>query len=402
MKENGAGYGIVSTGNKNASRILVLSELDANKLGSMEEFNIFLAMELSRRGHICYLGFTKEPAPEIRALFEEAGALIAKELYLHNGERRIPGDNGFPHKLALYRFIRQNSIDLIHINFYCLTDPYLMGAYLSGARIVFTEHASGETPERGRVRNALSRAVHYFLTKRISRYIGVSDFVSNRLTVSHHVNSAKVATIYNGVNNKRFQPADRSRAREVVGLPADAKIILAVAMLIPEKGIHCLIEATALLINAYGIENLSVLVVGEGACRNELVRLCKNHGIFDRFRFLGRRSDVESLIAASDVVVVPSVWQEAFGLIVAEAMAVGRPVVASNVGGIPELIKDGLTGILAEPGDSHGIAKGIARILNEPQLAERLSFNALSKCCEQFNLSDKVLEYVNLYESILR
>lgn len=378
-------------------RILVLADLHANKLGSMEEFDMFLARELVRRGRQCFLGFIAEPDPAIKKMLEDAGARIA---CIFNGE--TVGGGHISRMTALYRFIRENHIDLVHINFYSLTNPCLLGVYVSGAKIVFTDHTSGSAPSRGKLKHLFSRALHFTLARRISKYVAVSDFVHGRLAASHHVGPEKTVTLYNGVNLARFAPRDQALARVGTGLPRGAKVVVAVAMLIPDKGIHHLIEAAAILVREFGVTDLCVAIVGEGQYRDSLERMADDLGVTGHVRFMGRRSDVDVLVAASDVVAVPSLWAEAFGFIIAEAMAAGRPVVASRIGGIPELVEDRKTGLLVEPGDSLGLAAGIGELLRDPRLGARLAENALEQTRREFDVERQASRYADLFEEVMR
>ena len=376
-------------------KVLFLADLNPNKFGSLEEMVLLLGRELSRRGNTLVLGAIAYPIPSVAELFLDAGIELVN-LNEHgemNAARRMR---------SMRALIRELRIDLVHINFYGLTDPVVLGAYLAPAQIVYTEHTSGAAPRRGGLKSVLSRLLHFFIVRRVERYIAVSDFVRERLRSTHHAGPGQTVTIYNGVNTARFLPHDRMTARDRTGLPRGGKIVLSVAMLIPEKGVHHLVQAVSILVAEYRVTDLCVAIVGEGECREELEQLAWKLGVGGQVRFLGRRSDVADLVAAADLVAVPSVWHEAFGYIVAEAMAGGRPVVASRVGGIPELIDDGETGLLVPPGDSRALAAALGAVLTDADLARRLSENGLRKCRSQFSLADKVVEFADLYESVLR
>ena len=181
-----------------------------------------------------------------------------------------------------------------------------------------------------------------------------------------------------------------------MGLP----IICSVAMLIPEKGIQNLIKATSLLVHEHAMQDLLVLVVGEGHYLIVLEKLAEELGVTSNISFLGRRSDVQSIIAASNVVVVPSVWEEAVGLIVAEAMASGRTVVASKVGGIPELVADGENGFLVKPDDSGGLAGVLLELLCN-QNAQHKMGGAGKIMSVKFALPLAVNKLIDLYEELL-
>jgi glycosyltransferase involved in cell wall biosynthesis len=384
-----------------SKRILYLANLHPNKFGSMEEHALFLSRELKQRGYQLFIGFISDPDPEIRHLFEESGAQVVT---VYCGNTPLVGNKVCPkcgEMLALRRMVIENKIDLVHINFMGVTNPMLLGIYLTKVKIVFTEHASGSAPNRNPVKHLLSWCMHFLISKRISKYIAVSDFVRNRLKVTHHVSEDKTVTIYNGVNIDRFCPQDKNKARQELGLPLNIPIISTVAMLIPEKGIQHLIEATSILVKEKKLPCMRTIVVGEGGYRSHLEMLCIDFGVTDNVFFWGRRSDVQTIIAASDVVVVPSIWEEAFGLIVAETMACGRPLVASHSGGIPELIEDGLTGHFFPCGDSQQMAEVIDFLLSNALHRNKLGQNSREKTLCNFNLSSQVNQLIKIYQEAL-
>ena len=374
-------------------KVLFLTDLNPNKFGSLEEMILLLGRELSRRGNTLVLGTIAYPIPPVAELFLDAGIQLVN-LNRHgemNAARRLR---------SVRALIREQRIDLVHINFYGLTDPVALGAYLTPASIVYTEHASGAAPRRGALKNALSRLLHFFIGLRVEKYIAVSNFVRERLRITHHVGPGRIVTIYNGVNVARFAPQDRATARRRTGLPLGGKIVLSVAMLIPEKGISTLLQAASILVTEFKTADLSIVIVGEGSCREALEREVTALQLSAQVTFLGRRSDVDLLVAAADLVAVPALWAESFGLIIAEAMAGGRPVVASRVGGIPELVEAGKTGLLVEPGDGPGLAQAINRLLTDDPFREQLVQNALCRVQERFNLARQTAELADLYDQI--
>ena len=283
------------------NNILVLSELNANKFGSVEEFDLFLARELSSRGELCYFSFISEPDSAIRNLLEKVGARITDICY------RVGRFSSLTRAFALYRFIREKRINLVHISFYCLTDLCLLGVYLSGTDVVFTEQTSGAAPSRGRLKHLFSKALHCYIARTIKRYVAISDFVRNRLFIGHHIAPDKTTVIYNSVNLKRFTPREQARDRIMTGLQRGDKVVVSVAQLIPEKGLHLLTEAAAILVREFGIHELCVVIVGEGYYRESLEKLAVDLDVVGHIRFLGRRNDVEVHISAADVVAVCAV-----------------------------------------------------------------------------------------------
>lgn len=380
-------------------KILYIANLNANKLGSIEEHALFLSREIRRRGHLLYVGFISEPTAEIKALFVEAGAEIVK---VYCGDTPLIGNKArmdFGEMFSLYRLIKEHGIDLVHLNFVSPTNPSLLGIYLTSAKILFTEHSSGLPLNRSLVKHCLSSIFHFFLSRRVSRYVGVSEYVSRRLHDTHHVSGDKVVTIYNGVSLDRFRARDAAEARQKLGVPLEVHVLCAVAMLIPEKGLQYLLQAVAILVHELGLNDVLLLIAGDGLYGVDLEAISVDLDISDNVRFLGRRSDVHDIIAASDVVVVPSVWEEAFGLIIAEAMASGKPVIASRSGGIPELVEDGVTGHLVTPGNAREIAKALKQLIDQPEAQQKMGQSAQAKATREFDLVKQVEKLVALYEN---
>jgi glycosyltransferase involved in cell wall biosynthesis len=143
-----------------------------------------------------------------------------------------------------------------------------------------------------------------------------------------------------------------------------------VARLEPEKGHATLLEAWPAVVRA--CPEAYLLVVGEGSLREALEAQARELRIAHRVVFAGRRDDIPAVTAALDVAVLPS-YREAQGLTVLEAMALGRPVVASDVGGIPEMIENGRTGLLVPPHDADGLAAAITRLLRDHPYADMLA-----------------------------
>ena len=229
--------------------------------------------------------------------------------------------------------------------------------------VVSTVHSS-------RIRSEEDRAELRILTPRMDRLIAVSRSIVEKL---HHEgrDGAPIELIHNGVDLQRYDhQGPCCTLREEYGLPAEGPIVGVVARLEPEKGHPTLLEAWPLVLAA--IPDATLLVVGEGSRREALEAMSHELGIAGRVVFTGRRDDVPAVTAALDVAVLPS-YREALGLTILEAMALSRPVVASNVGGIPEMVEDGVTGLLVPPRDPESLAAAIVRLLRDHPLADMLA-----------------------------
>ena len=229
--------------------------------------------------------------------------------------------------------------------------------------VVSTVHSS-------RVRSEEDRQQLRLLTPRIDRLIAVSRSIVEKLEHEGR-DTAPISLIHNGVDLERYDHQEPCcTLREEYGLPAEGPIVGVVARLEPEKGHPTLLEAWRSVVAA--VPDATLLVVGEGSRREALEALAVELGVADRVVFTGRRDDVPAVTAALDVAVLPS-YREALGLTILEAMALSRPVVASNVGGIPEMVEDGITGLLVPPRDAEALATAIVRLLRDHPLADTLA-----------------------------
>ena len=167
------------------------------------------------------------------------------------------------------------------------------------------------------------------------------------------------------------------------------------ARLEPEKGHPTLLEAWSSVVAA--VPNATLLVVGEGSRREALEAMAHELGVADRVVFTGRRDDVPAVTAALDVAVLPS-YREALGLTILEAMALSRPIVASNVGGIPEMVEDGVTGLLVPPHDAEALAAAIIRLLRDHPLADTLGRAGHDLVHEKFCIERMVSAVEQIYD----
>ena len=244
--------------------------------------------------------------------------------------------------------------------------------------VVSTLHSS-------RFRSAEDRELLEKLTPRIDWLIAVSDAIVRKI-VAENRDSTAISRIYNGVDLERFDEAPgRDVVRKEFGIPSDAPVVAAIGRLEPEKGHPTLIEAWPLVHHHFPQARL--LIAGEGSERDRLEGLAAAHLrselCCDSVAFLGRRDDIPAVLAAADVVAMPS-YREAQGIAILEALAAERPVVASNVGGIPEMITDGETGTLVPSHDPSALAAAIIALFTHPDRAAKLAAAGHEMVHEEF------------------
>ena len=239
-------------------------------------------------------------------------------------------------------------------------------------------------------RNALRQ-----LTPLMDRLIVVSKAIEQKIREEGRF-GAPVSLIYNGVDLQRYnhqQPC--CTLHEDYRIPESSPIVGVVARLEAEKGHRTLVDAWPVVLAAH--PDAWLLIVGEGSERNSLEAQAASLGISEKVVFTGRREDVPAVTAALDVAVLPS-YREAQGLSVLEAMALSRPVVASNVGGIPEMIEDGVSGLLVPPGDCDALAAAIIRLLSDHPLADMIARRGHDLVHDRFCIELMTSQIETLYD----
>lgn len=363
-------------------RIALLMNLAPRKLGSLEDWVLAFAAEARRRDHeLDFFGWA--PVHEVFA---------TKLKQLRVGWNELESLKRSPtqaiRRLATY--------ELINLTLMSPLERWALLAYAAvPATVILIDQNSGPIP--GRLsppswRKAIARSVGYrLLGLRIAGVCAVSDYVRERERRRFALPDRKAKTIYHGVDVGRFQ------ARRPRGSSSSGARIICVAYLIPEKGAEYLVRAFAEMRD----RTSRLTIVGDGPQASMLRELADRSNVGDRVSFLGLRDDVDDLIDQSDIFVHPAIWAEAFGFTIAEAMASERAVIASRVGGIPELIEHGSSGILVEPGDVSALTAALDRLTEDANFRLRLGQNARRRAVDKFDLKRSVGSHLEWYESLI-
>lgn len=284
---------------------------------------------------------------------------------------------------------RSEGVDILHVH----VDPNLLLLPGAKARVLHLR-----TPVPMPLPPAYQR-----LLPRADAVIANSDYVRNAFLSVATYPEHRVFTAHNGVDSELFGTMTGSAFRETLEIPQDAILLLYVGAVVPEKGTLHLVDAMTEIVARS--PTASLVVVGaaslwlRGSEYEEEVRR-RAEGL--PVRFLGVRShgELPAIYGASDIFVFPSVWQEPFGLVLCEAMAAGKPVVASRVGGIPEVVVDGETGFLVPPGDVPALAQAIGRLVSDRDLLDRMG-RAASERARLFTWENTARKLDNVYDMIL-
>jgi glycosyltransferase involved in cell wall biosynthesis len=242
--------------------------------------------------------------------------------------------------------------------------------------------------------------VHYLVSARQNLIIAISDHIAH-FTVARGVrHPARVRRVYHGVEPPVTRALEREgqRIRSELGIGPEAFLVGNVGRLAPQKGQRHLIGAMPLLLER--VPRAHAVIAGAGDLEEFLRDLAEQTGVANRVHVLGPRKDVPALMHAIDVFAMPSIW-EGFGLVLLEAMAAGRPIVASRVATIPEVVVDGQTGLLVPAGDPLALAEALAQLADQPALASRLGEAGRERVRRHFSLEKMVGDTELLYRELV-
>jgi glycosyltransferase involved in cell wall biosynthesis len=231
----------------------------------------------------------------------------------------------------------------------------------------------------------------------ISHAVAVSEHLRRYIIDTFDVPEALVTTIPNGIDVARFTvPLDISVLRRELGIREGDIVVGSVGRLMEQKGMAYLLKAFARLIRRG--DPMKLVIVGDGELRHDLERLAQDLQLGDRVVFTGIRKDIPDLMRLFDVFALPSLW-EGQPLTVVEAMAAGKPVVATDVGGNAEILKHGEFGVLVPPRDDNALAGAIGALLSDPARAGELGRKAASYAARELTSASMVRKYEEVFDA---
>lgn len=300
----------------------------------------------------------------------------------------------FSELLNLRRFAREYNVALIHGN-----------STLSVKHAMFLGRVLG-VPSVAHVRDEIPPGASFYrLWLRYSDcVIAISDAAKKALI--NTVPPATLKRIYNGIDTKRFRPdLNRFDARREWQWPENTPIVGMVGRFSFEKGANTFLGAAFQV--SLELPEVRFILVGDVVFsknrifKEEAIETAQRLHLLDRIKFVGEREDVETLMAGMDILIVPST-REAFGRVAAEAGACGKPVVATEVGGLPEIVMDGETGILVPPEDCDAMSAAILRLLQDEDLRRTMGIKARERICRFFDIRRTIDEIENIYRTLLK
>ncbi|MFA5947606.1 MAG: glycosyltransferase family 4 protein [Candidatus Gracilibacteria bacterium] len=298
------------------------------------------------------------------------------------------------------KIIKEEGIDILHIHVW---NP-ASGRYgfLAGRStktpIITTEHDPFKLPF---VKDFFKK----FSLKYVNKIIAISIANEKLLKNLYKPHAKKISVIHNGIDITwwqsqllRFTEDDLNNIKtDVFCANEDSLIITTIAELHERKGINYLISAMPEVIEKF--KNIKLVIIGDGGEKEHLKKLAEKLGISSNVTFLGKQSGIPFLLKSSNIFVLPSI-REGFGLVNLEAMITPLPIIASKVGGIPDIIENNKTGILVEPKDTKGLSEALIKLISSKTLREKYSIAGFERATKTFTAKKMAEEYEKIYEKM--
>lgn len=351
-------------------------------LGGGETWMLGMAKHLAQRGHHPFL--TARPKTMLLKLAHESG-LPAFPLW-------ISGDLNPILLWRLASMIRKNNIDLVIAN--TARDIRIAGLvthFQKGVSVVGLHQV--DLP--------IKNKWNYRLTfKTFADAIVVNSRSTKRTLLENNpwLPQTKIRVVPHGIDTSKYQSGNPVALRAALGLPASAFVVGFVGRLSGQKGVSILLAAIEKI--ARNDRNVHFVIAGIGTLEKKVVDFVKSSGLGDVVHFLGFRDDVPALMQTFDLLLVPSLW-EGFGLVLIEAMSAGVPCIASNVSSIPEILEDGINGLLVPPGDVDALVKAVDRLRRDQALRKRLGDAGKRTVDEKFTIDRMMTGYEELFGSLV-
>ena len=298
--------------------------------------------------------------------------------------------------IALYKLMKSRNIQVVRAHKYSAGIYGRIAAWLAGVPVIINS-------VHGNYRKDLRferRLVNKLLSRITDRIVGMSESIRQDIITYDNIDPAKVIVVRNGVDTELFSPAGTAGSiRNELGLGEDETIIGFIGRLVPAKGLAHLIEAFAELKKQIGGSKL--LIVGGGELLEPLSNMVSEKGLKDDVVFTGERADIPQLLAAMDILVMPSI-AEGLPNALLEAMAAARPVIVTSAGGMGEIIQDGINGLVVPVGDEAALLRGLVKLAKDRSFARELGAAARQGIENKYSIRATARAWEDLYITLLR
>lgn len=373
--------------------IVSVFDVEPRFIGGTETYARELSRQLGRQNWRSVLCFVTPPTEEVRRFLDLPNVSVE---VLHQDVTRF----NVAVMARIAKILRRYRPLIAHFHYVDLLSLYPWVARLASAKqIYFTDHGSRPELHRGNRASLSKRCVARMINWPVSKVISVSDYGHRSLTERGLFPEERCQRIYNGVDVGRVveSPERAAAFRRRFAIPEGRVVVSQVSWIIPAKGVLDFLEAARLVVAERSAAHF--VIVGEGAFRNEYMAKGRELGLQDHLTWTGLVEDpfTAGVYDATDILCQASRWEEVFGWVLAEAMAYGRPVIGTRVGGIPEVVTDQECGFLVDRGDAKALAARVVDLIDDPRRRVAMGEAGRQKVHAKFDLQKNVKQLIELY-----
>lgn len=343
-------------------------------------------------------GLTKYPSSKTKQFLQEFNSRVVIVPQL---KRKINLWLDFRALLTLYFLFWRQKFDIVHTHTAKAGALGRLAAYFAKTKVIIhTPHGHNFYGYFNFLFSKIIIMLEKFFASFTDELIALTELEKKDLIRFKVASPEKIRLIYQGLELEDYAKIniDRNKFRQSFNISLGQSVVGMIGRLEPVKGPQYFVQAVKFY--AGQLNNAKFIIAGEGSLRKRLEKQVKNAGLEDRFIFIGWREDIREIISILDILVLPSL-NEAVGMVLLEAASLGIPVIATNVGGIPEIVKDKQTGILVEPANYRALALAINYLLSNKQKSLEMSQAAKSWVRGRFKTQDMVNEISKLYQEQL-
>ena len=344
-----------------------------------------------------FIGRTKHPTDKTRLFFD---AFKERITFIPELKREVNFWRDWQAFWKLFGKFKQERFDIVHTHTAKAGALGRLAAWMAGVPVIIhTPHGHNFYGYFNGFSSGVIILIEKILAVFTDRIIALTDLEKRDYLKFKVAKADQAVLVYMGLELDNFLPKNADKIKENLNIGSQGKVVGYVGRLDHIKGVQFFVEAARLCLAKNS--SLKFILVGEGSLRKNLEKKVAECNLKDKIIFLGWRDDIADIMSILDILVLPSL-NEAVGIVLIEAGSLGVPVVASNVGGIPEIIKDQQTGILVEPADPQAIAGAVLELLNDPQKMLAMSAAAKNQIKDRFKAAKMVQETLQIYHEVLK
>jgi glycosyltransferase involved in cell wall biosynthesis len=384
-------------------KVKILRIIARLNIGGPAIHTILLSRELNRIGYHTILVKGSEGQTEGN-MIDLAEAKGVKPVVIPELGREIGFKNDLIALYKIYKLIKKEKPDIVHTHTAKAGTLGRVAAWIARVPVILhTFHGHVLTGYFGRVKSWVFVQIEKLLARTSTKVITLSDELKRELIDMGIGDVRKIEVVPLGLELKQFFENEKHRGefKKELGLPEDTLLVSIIGRLVQIKGHVYFLETAKRVSSESGVQSpVKFLIVGDGELREELEEYAKELDIVNSVIFTGFRKDLSRIYADIDILMLTSI-NEGTPVSIIEAMASGKPVIATGVGGVPSLVKDGINGFMVKPGDINALSDATIRLLKDPELRVKMGKEGQRIVYPYYDISELVERVDHLYKQII-